>query len=549
VTTGGPRDAGVLVVIPARGGSKGVPRKNLRSLRGRPLISYAIATARASRFRPDVVVSSEDGEILAIARKLGAETHQREPGLADDATTLDEVVADALRARSVGRSYDLVATVQPTSPLLATSSLDRAIELMVLHPEIDTVVSARESHHLTWRRDGDRFVPNYAERLNRQYLPATYTETGGVLVTRPRIIEERGTRVGDRVELLVVSAPEAIDIDRVEDFWLCERYLGRRNVLFVVTGYDAVGLGHVYNALTIANEMHQHDVSFLVDRDSDLAYQVLSGHHYTVQRQRSDSLVEDVRQLGADVVINDLLDTSPEYVQGLKAIGATVINFEDLGEGARHADLVVNAIYPERQILPNHYFGHRYFAGRNEFLMTQPREIAELVSRVLITFGGTDPNDYTGKVLRAIGPECRRREIRIDVVLGTGYDAGRKIAADDGVTVVRGVANLSDYIRSADIVFTSAGRTIFEIAIIGTPAIVMAQNDREATHLFASGEHGFENLGMGTQVSEEEIATAFTNLVDSPQARRYMNQLMLDSDLRSGRDRVLKLIEETIESV
>lgn len=548
MTTVGPRDASVLVVIPARGGSKGVPRKNLRSLRGRPLISYAVATARGSRFRPDVVVSSEDGEILAIARKLGAETHERAAGLADDTTALDEVVADAYRARSAGRSYDLVATVQPTSPLLAASSLDRAIELMVQRPEIDTVVSACESHHLTWRIDGGRFVPNYAERLNRQYLPATYTETGGFLITRPRIIDERGTRVGDRVELLVVSPPEAIDIDSVEDFWLCERYLGRRKVLFVVTGYDAVGLGHVYNALTLANEMHHHDIAFLVDRDSDLAYRIVAAQHYTVHRQESDSLVEDVRQLGADVVINDLLDTSPEYVQGLKAAGATVINFEDLGEGARYADLVINAIYPERQILPNHYFGHRYFAGRSEFLMTEPRGIAERVRRVLVTFGGTDPNDYTRKVLRAIGPECHRRAIRVDVVLGTGYEADRKIPEDDGVTVVRGVANLSDYIRSADIVFTSAGRTVFEVAIIGTPAIVMAQNDREMTHFFASEEHGFENLGMGTGVSEEEIATTFATLVDSPQTRHYMNRLMLESDLRSGRDRVLKLIEEAIES-
>ena len=536
----------ILVVIPARGGSKGVPRKNVRSLSGRPLIAYAINMARRSRYRPDIVVSTEDAEISAIAQKLGARIHFRASELAGDATTLDEVVIDAFAANAE-TGYALVATVQPTSPLLNVASLDRAIGLMLDDAETDTVISAREIHHLTWRKNDTGFLPNYEERLNRQFLPPVYSETGGFLVTRPEIIERHGTRIGARVELVVVSAPEAIDIDTLEDFWLCERYLAMRRVLFVVTGHEEVGLGHVYNALSLANELHRHEVSFLVDEKSDLAYQMVADHHYEVHRQSHPTILEDVRALGPDVVINDILDTSGDYVAGLKELGLTVVNFEDLGEGARHADLVINAIYPEGQLLPNHYFGHRFFVGRNEFLMTEPRPIADDVGRVLVTFGGSDPNDYTQKVLRAIRPECQRRGIQIDVVLGIGYGGTREIPSEEGVAVVRGVANLSDYIRAADLVFTSAGRTVFEVAMIGTPAIVMAQNERELTHFFASEEYGFENLGLGTRVEGDQIARAFIGIVDNAATRRYMNRLMLESDLRSGRDRVLKLIEEAIQ--
>jgi CMP-N-acetylneuraminic acid synthetase len=97
---GDPTRPAVFVIIPARGGSKGIPRKNLRALGGRPLIAYAIGTALESRHEPDVYVSSDDPEIVSVATKLGARIHRREPALADEASTLDEVVVAAYPAGS-----------------------------------------------------------------------------------------------------------------------------------------------------------------------------------------------------------------------------------------------------------------------------------------------------------------------------------------------------------------------------------------------------------------------------------------------------------------
>ena len=539
----------VLILIPARGGSKGIPRKNLRSLAGRPLIAYAIETALASHHAPDVVVSSEDEEILNLASKLGARVHRRDVTLSADDTTLDEVVIAAYReiVESSGKHYDLVVTFQPTSPLLTTVSLDQAISTFDARPELETLLSATDDTHLTWTVDGDRYVPAYTERVNRQYLKPSYRETGGLIACRARTLQT-GSRIAQPATLMVITGAEAIDIDSREDWALCEWYLRSRDVLFVVAGYPEIGLGHVHNALTIANELVRHRVRFLVTRPSELAERVISSHHYEVHRQSTDDLVDNILQLAPDVVINDQLDTEASEIARIRSAGTSVINFEDLGTGAAHADLVVNAIYPEARAIRNHFYGPKYFCVRAEFALTRHREVSDEVRSVLVTFGGVDPNNLTRKVVDAIHGECQRRDIELRIVAGRGYANYESLEQFEDVIVDRAVVDMADRIQAADVVFTSAGRTVFEIACLGTPAIVLAQNPREQTHFFASPEHGFINLGLGVEVEPATILRTFIDLVGSPDERRRMQGLMLDNDLRGGTARVVRLIEDTFEA-
>jgi CMP-N-acetylneuraminic acid synthetase len=148
----------ILIIIPARGGSKGIPRKNLRALAGKPLIYYSIQTARGLRFQPDVYVSTDDSEIATIAEKLGASIIHRDAAKAQDHTTLDPVIFDGYQQarEKEGKDYDLIVTLQPTSPLLKSGSLDTALERMLGEPTIDTIISARDDTHLTWRREEGR---------------------------------------------------------------------------------------------------------------------------------------------------------------------------------------------------------------------------------------------------------------------------------------------------------------------------------------------------------------------------------------------------------
>jgi CMP-N-acetylneuraminic acid synthetase/spore coat polysaccharide biosynthesis predicted glycosyltransferase SpsG len=537
----------VLIVIPARGGSKGIPRKNLRALGGRPLLAWAVGRALDSRHDVDVVVSSDSEEILALAGKLGARAHRRRRALASDTSTLDEVVVGSYPeiVEITGRRYDVIVTLQPTCPLLTTASLDAAIDRLWSDPRLDTILSAANDTHLSWAKRDGRFVPLFAARVNRQQLEPVYRETGGLILCRESVLA-CGSRVGQNVSLFLLAGAEAVDIDTPEDWALCEWYLARRDILFVLAGYPDIGLGHVYNALTIADELVRHRIRFLVTRPSELAQEVLSAHHLEVHRQTSDDLTAEILALEPEVVINDRLDTSGDEIRRLTAAGKTVVNFEDLGEGAREAGLVVNAIYPEREPLPNHYFGPRYFCVRNEFLLTEARPVAESVRNVLVTFGGVDPNNLTRRVVSAIHEECRHRRISINVVAGRGYTALDSLRPYDGVVVDRAVSAMADRIRAADLAFTSAGRTIFEMAVLGTPAIVLAQNDRELTHFFASREHGFRHLGLGCLADEKVILEAFVELLDDPEERRRMSRRMLDNELRTGTARVVRLIEAAI---
>jgi CMP-N-acetylneuraminic acid synthetase/spore coat polysaccharide biosynthesis predicted glycosyltransferase SpsG len=539
-----PESPSVLVVIPARGGSKGIPRKNLRSMRGLPLIAYAINTALRSSHDATVLISSEDDEILSVGEALGAIPHRRPLELAGDAIALDAVIYDAYRAAvdRFDQDFDIVVTVQPTSPLLRTATLDRAIEALQSDPDLDTVLTAVDDTHLRWSIREGVPKPDYEARLNRQYLPKTFKETGGAFATRAAVLGPMD-RIGRTVSFVEVDAQEGIDIDGPEDWALCEWHLSRREILFVVTGNAEVGLGHAHNALAVADTLTRHHVRFLVDRGSELAAQVIRARNYEVAVQSREDLADEVDGLSPDLVINDRLDTTEEYVTALKRPGRLIVNFEDLGPGATHADLVINAIYPERELHPKHYFGPRYYCPRPEFVVSNAAAARGPVREVLVTFGGTDPNNLTGRVTRLIAPIARDAGIHVRVILGLGYHHEPRIESNPDMTVLTSVANMAVHMRNADIVFTSAGRTTFEVACVGTPAIVIAQNERELTHLFATNDHGFLNLGLAGEVQDGEIVRAFTRLVADASERQRMQERMTAVDLKGGQDRVRSLIE------
>lgn len=541
----------ILVIIPARGGSKGIPRKNLRPLNGKPLISYSVANALSSHYKPDVYVSTDDEEIAFVAEKYGAKIHHRDASLAVDATTLDPVIYDAFQKISnhESKDYDLIITLQPTSPLLSRKSLDSAIEGMIGKPEIETTISVVNDTHLTWKKnDEGGYLPNYKARVNRQQLPQIFKETGSFFISRREVVQPL-SRIGEKVDLFELPANEAIDIDNFEDWSVSEYLLRRKTILFCISGYSEIGLGHVYNCLLLASEILDHKVVFLVDKKSDLAHDKIKSYNYPVYiQQENESLIEAINALSPDVVINDRLDTEQAYVKSLKANNYQVINFEDLGAGAHEADLVINAIYPESVKLHNHYFGAQYFCAREEFFLHPEKEISKEVKNVLISFGGTDPNNLTQKVLDSIYEFCQSNSIQIVVVLGLGY--GHNLNQEDylGVEFYHNVKSISELMFQAGIAFSSAGRTVYELALLGTPSIIMGQNEREMTHLFANENNGFVHLGLGENVDNEFIQQTFVKLYNDQHLRQEMNQKMLKNNIKEGKKNVLKLIRELINN-
>lgn len=539
----------VLFIIPARGGSKGIPRKNIRNLHNKPLISYSIENALAVDCNKDVYVSSEDDEILTIASKFNAKTHKRNEQLSADEITLDAVIYNAYEeiSKSENKHYDLIVTLQPTSPLLKKESIENAINILQENSSVDTVISAVESTHLSWRKEDNKYVPNYTERLNRQYLTPSYQETGGFLICRSSGISKKG-RIGKNVELYELDSTQSIDIDTYEDWAISEYYLSRKRIVFVVSGYNEIGLGHVYNTLIIANEILNHELIFFCDTKSDLAYRKIKEYNYPVYIQKTNNLQKEVLNLTPDVIINDRLDTSWDDIKLFKQSNIPLIHFEDLGEGAEQASLVFNAIYPEKKQLKNHYFGPQYFCARDEFVLSEIKSIKEEVNTILLAFGGVDPNNLTEKTLDSIYSYCIENNINIKVIAGFGYSQFGSLKKYSKVEVFQNVSNISNYMLGADIVFTSAGRTTYELALLGVPSIVLAQNNRELTHFFASRENGFNNLGLGSNCTKSEIINALKSTMEYS-TRIRMQEKMLSHDLKSGKKRVVSKIKNFIDKL
>lgn len=539
----------ILVVIPARGGSKGIPRKNIRLLDNKPLISYSINIAKSSAYVDDVVVTTDDSEIALLSEKFGASVIRRSKDLARDEIPLDPVVYDAMiqKEKQAFDEYDLVITLQPTSPLLKTSTLDMAIEKFEDF-RIDSVLSVVDDRHLSWRynEDNQRYFPNYVERKNRQYLPKNFRETGAILATRRHCMHE-DSRLGVNVDLIEVSREESVDIDNYEDWWIAENYLQKKRIAIVVNAYDEIGTGHVYRCLSIASKLVFHDVLFFLDESHQLGIDIVNNYNYPFTTyDGSDDLLNKLRQYSPQLVVNDILDTTREYVTILKNNGYFVVNFEDLGTGTEVADVVFDALYEHEIGEKNVFTGHKYYILKDEFYFQPQKIITQGVNNILITFGGTDPNNFTEKVIDSI--LTTNYEGRINVILGLGYrDIEGLISKYEpypSIQIYKNVLNISEFMFKADIIFTSSGRTMYEVCSLGVPTICLCQNERELTHVFANSRNGFINLGLGVDVGRQEIIDEFINLVNNYDLRREMNEKMLATDLKDGFENVWSIVRE-----
>lgn len=542
----------VLAVIPARGGSKGIPRKNVRLMNGKPLIYYAIHNAKNCSSIDDVVVSSDDEEILKIASSYGVETMTRDSELAKDAVTLDPVIYDAVctMEKKKGIQYDVVITLQVTSPLLSSDTLDKALESFLASSD-DTYISVVNKPHLSWTKKDGCYVPNYEKRLNRQQLPPNYLETGAFLITRRECMEVN-SRIGKKVSVYEMPEREAVDIDAASDWVLCEYELKKKRIILRADGYKELGMGHIYHCLTLAYNLTGQEILFVTKEQHEPGLKKLQEANMPVHTIKSDEeFMEFVQEWKPDVVVNDCLNTEADYIKELKKYVKRVVTIEDLGEGADYADVVINALYEDHTRGDNYYWESNYVCLRDEFFCATPSVFHEQVQNIVVIFGGTDPSNFTKRIY-----EMAKRihkdypEIKFHFALGVGYDQkANQIETDEtaGIYVEQNLKHISDLFAKADLAFTSQGRTVYELATMGVPAVVMAQNEREMKHTFAQMNNGFLNLGLGINVADETIETTFRWLVETPQIRKEMQSLMMRHDLKSGIKRVIGLILEDEE--
>jgi N-acylneuraminate cytidylyltransferase len=228
----------VLALIPARGGSKSIPRKNIRPFAGRPLIAYSIAAGLAAETVSRVIVSTDDEEIAAISRLYGAETPFLRPvEHSQDATPDLPVFLHALTwlAENEGYEPEIVVQLRPTSPFRRTAHIDAAVCRLLERPEADsvrTVCIPFQNPYKMWRIGPDGLLRPLLQtehiepyNLPRQVLPEVYWQTGYVDAAWADTLLVKNSMTGERILPLVIDPSDWIDIDSPDDWRRAERLL------------------------------------------------------------------------------------------------------------------------------------------------------------------------------------------------------------------------------------------------------------------------------------------------------------------------------------
>lgn len=227
-------DKTVLAIIPARGGSKGLPGKNIRPLCGKPLLAWTIEAALQSVCITDCIVSSDDAEILEISRQWGAQTpFVRPKRLAADNSRTSDVVFHAMQNLiKRGQSYRYVIVLQPTSPLRVTEDIDNAFKLL-LQREAPCCVSVCETDHPPFWMYAlsaeEKLIPLLpTEVLRRQDLPVSYRLNGAIYIAQIDWLKHNKSFLTDETIAYVMPKERSVDIDDIIDFQIADFLLSRQ---------------------------------------------------------------------------------------------------------------------------------------------------------------------------------------------------------------------------------------------------------------------------------------------------------------------------------
>ncbi|MBB5149734.1 acylneuraminate cytidylyltransferase family protein [Ureibacillus thermosphaericus] len=222
----------ILAIIPARGGSKGVPRKNIRDLAGKPLIAWTIEEAKKSKYITRLILSSDDDEIIEIAKRYGCEVPFKRPAeLAKDDTPGIETVLHTIEKCP---GYDYVVLLQPTSPLRTVEDIDECIEFFI-NKNIDFCVSVTQSEKSPyWMYKVDKSADmkpliHLNEMVTRrQDLPASYALNGAIYIAKvDKLLQERSF-LNLNTKAFIMCRENSFDIDTELDFFICEQLLLKR---------------------------------------------------------------------------------------------------------------------------------------------------------------------------------------------------------------------------------------------------------------------------------------------------------------------------------
>lgn len=323
----------ILALIPARGGSKGIPRKNIRSFAGYPLIAWSIAAAKESSHITRIIVSTDDEKIASVAKEWGAEAPFLRPAeISQDNTTDLPVFEHALKWLEDVEGYrpDVVIQLRPTSPLRPKGMIDSAIRILQDHKDADCVrgvVAAGQNPFKMWRFEGEDRpliqlleVDGIKEPYNapRQILPPVYWQTGHIDAIRTSTISDKKSLTGDVIYPLVIDSKYTVDIDTLSDWSKYESV--------IYSGLDVVSPGKGRKKMPETIQLIICDFDGVVTDNSVITDQ--DGKE-SVLASRSDSMhIKTLKEKGIDFMI---LSSEPNPVVQARALKMGVESIHGVG--------------------------------------------------------------------------------------------------------------------------------------------------------------------------------------------------------------------------
>jgi spore coat polysaccharide biosynthesis predicted glycosyltransferase SpsG/CMP-N-acetylneuraminic acid synthetase len=527
----------VVAVVPARGGSDPVPYLNIKRLGDRPLLAHTLDAAKAAPSVDRVVVTTDDPRVADVARAHGAEVpFLRPPDLAADLPSLKPVIVHAVsELEKAGERADVVVVLQATTPFREAEAVEAALDTL-LAGGYDTVVSVTEDRTLNWRAEEGRLVPLFAKAGRREEQEPVYRENGAVVALR-RAVLDSAARFGERVGYVVLDKRAGFTVYDLEDFWMAERLLRQPRVLFRVDGSARMGMGHVYRSLAIADalrELSRADIAFLMSADHTDGLVTVSRRGYPVRvvgDGRLDNYLEHIRDFSPAILINDLPTVEAAYMKALSHVGATTVNLvdtpDDLEAAEHYEQVIVSVMNQDRETPEGFYAGPAYAILREQF-RGREKEVRERARTVLLSFGGSDPQGLTLKAARALS--ALDPAVEVVAVAGAAFSYRRELdellpTLHRRVRVIDDAAgHISELMLEADVMVGSGGMSVYEIAALGTPGVILGQNVREDRRMREFAKSGtVVYLGLGVEVAEDTIAAAVDALLRDADRRRAMS--------------------------
>ena len=521
----------LLVVIPAIKKNAVIPDQLIKKLDGITLIQRAINTALEITTNENILVVTDSEEISLICERNDIKLF-KDPTLQLTSENILESIFFIIK----NKQQSNVLLYRANTPLVGSLILKEAYSYFLKNREYILTSVKSEKRNLL------KIENELLQKVNGKKY---FEELKAFHIFNKNYIQNK------QFKPFIIATEKSIQIESYQDWWVCEKVLQRKKIVFNVIGNIEIGMGHIYHSLALAHEVTDHEVIFVCDEQYKIAVDKIAAMDYKVIS--TNDVQNTILTLHPNMVINDVLNTDANYIKTLKEHNIKVVNFEDLGSGSKSADLVFNELYDVPQIEGKNYlWGYEYLALRDEFYEATPHNIVEEIKEVLVTFGGTDQNNLTLITLQAILEKCKEKNIKINIVCGGGYKFKDKLEdyldkctyKNIKLTFASGV--ISKIMEKSQLSISSNGRTVYELADMNIPSIIISHHEREATHSFSSLDKGFINLGVINENISFQIKEKFEKLVDDQDYRELLFMNIQKYNFRENKQKVVKKILELL---